>query len=439
MSHRLTSKEILILGFMTFALFVGAGNIIFPPIVGLQSGEYVWNAAIGFLITSVGLPVITVIALARVGGNIDLLSAPIGRSTGLLMAIVCYLTVGPLFAIPRTATVSFELGIAPIINYKNTALLVYSLIYFMLVISISLYPNRLVDTIGHVLAPLKIIALSILSIAALLWPAGAPIPAINNYQTMAFSSGFMNGYLTMDTLGAIVFSIVIVNSARSRGIQDSGLLTRYTILASLIAGIGLTLIYLSLFKLGTGSGILAPHAKNGAEVLHAYVQNTFGNLGSVFLASLIFVSCMVTAIGLTCACAEFFSKHVPFSYKTIVFILGLFSITISNLGLSYLVQISIPVLTAIYPPCIVMVLLSFTVSYWNNVRRIFAINMSISLLFGILDAMKISPMQQYIPTWINHLPLAEQGLSWLPPTLLVLVLIAIYDQMCSTRNKITHC
>ena len=137
MSHRLTSKDILALGFMTFALFVGAGNIIFPPMVGLQSGEHVWTAALGFLITAVGLPVITVIALARVGGGIDALSSPIGRGAGLLLATVCYLAVGPLFATPRTATVSFEVGIAPLTGDGAMPLFIYSLVYFALVIGIS--------------------------------------------------------------------------------------------------------------------------------------------------------------------------------------------------------------------------------------------------------------------------------------------------------------
>ncbi len=250
MSHRLTSKDILALGFMTFALFVGAGNIIFPPMVGLQSGEHVWTAALGFLITAVGLPVITVIALARVGGGIDALSSPIGRGAGLLLATVCYLAVGPLFATPRTATVSFEVGIAPLTGDGAMPLFIYSLVYFALVIGISLYPGRLLDTVGHVLAPLKIVALAVLGIAALLWPAGAPIPATAAYQSVPFSSGFVNGYLTMDTLGALVFGIVIVNAARSRGVKDAGLLTRYTILAGLIAGVGLTLVYLEPVQAG---------------------------------------------------------------------------------------------------------------------------------------------------------------------------------------------
>ncbi|WJY14071.1 branched-chain amino acid transport system II carrier protein [Pectobacteriaceae bacterium CE90] len=438
MSHRLTSKDIMALGFMTFALFVGAGNIIFPPMVGLQAGEHVWIAALGFLITAVGLPVLTIIALARVGGGIDTLSSPIGKKAGVVLATVCYLAVGPLFATPRTATVSFEVGIVPLVGEGTTPLLIYSLIYFAIVIGISLYPGRLLDTVGHILAPVKIIALTILGAAALLWPVGAPIPATDIYQHVPFSSGFINGYLTMDTLGAMVFGIVIVNAARSRGVVDAALLTRYTMLAGLIAGVGLTLVYLSLFQLGSNSGVLVPEAQNGAEILHAYVQHTFGNMGSSFLALLIFTACMVTAVGLTCACAEFFSQYLPFSYRTLVFTLGLFSMVVSNLGLSHLIQMSIPVLTAIYPPCIVLVLLSFTLRWWNNSAHIIAPVMLVSLLFGMVDGIKSSAFQPLLPPWILHLPLSEQGLAWLPPSMAVLLVAIIYDRVSGHQEVRVH-
>ena len=438
MTHRLTSKDILALGFMTFALFVGAGNIIFPPMVGIQSGEHVWMAAIGFLITAVGLPVITVIALARVGGGIDALSSPIGKAAGLLLATVCYLAVGPLFATPRTATVSFEIGIAPLTGDGPLPLFIYSVVYFVLVMGISLYPGKLLDTVGHVLAPLKILALAVLGVAALLWPAGGIAPATDAYQHAAFSNGFVNGYLTMDTLGALVFGIVIVNAARSRGVEDARLLTRYTILAGLIAGVGLTLVYLSLFKLGSGSGGLVDQNANGAAILHAYVQQTFGGMGSFFLAALIFVACMVTAVGLTCACAEFFEHYLPLSYRTLVFILGLFSMLVSNLGLSHLIQISIPVLTAIYPPCIVLVVLSFTLNWWNKSSRIIAPIMLVSLLFGIIDAIKSSSLSAMLPAWTQHLPLADQGLAWLPPSLAMLIALAVYDRLVGRQQVTAH-
>ncbi len=429
MHARLTTKDIMALGFMTFALFVGAGNIIFPPMVGLQSGDHVWIAALGFLITAVGLPVLTIIALARVGGGIEALSAPIGRTAGLILATACYLAVGPLFATPRTATVSFEVGIAPLVGSGPMPLLVYSVVYFAIITLISLYPGKLLDVVGHFLAPLKILALAILGIAAVLWPAGPPIEATAAYQQQPLSLGFVNGYLTMDTLGALVFGIVIVNAARSRGIGDPKLLTRYTVKAGLIAGIGLTLIYLSLFKLGEGSGTLVPAAQNGANILHAYVQATFGHLGSLFLAALIFIACMVTAVGLTCACAEFFAQHLPFSYRSLVWGLSLFSALVSNLGLSHLIQVSIPVMTIIYPPCIVLVLLSFTLKWWQHRNRVLAPVMLVSLVFGVLDALQGLGWTAFLPQWLQHLPLAEQSLAWLLPSLLVFLLAAAYDRI----------
>ena len=253
---------------MTFALFVGAGNIIFPPIVGLQSGPYVWMAALGFLVTAVGLPVVTVIALAKVGGGMDELSSPIGKIAGGLLAAAAYLAVGPLFATPRTATVSFEVGVAPLTGESPTALFVYSLVYFLVVLAVSMYPGKLLDTVGRFLAPLKIIALAVLGIAAFALPAGTIGEAQPAYVAAPFSQGFIQGYLTMDTLGALVFGIVIVNAIRSRGVESPRLITRYAVIAGLIAGVGLTLVYISLFRLGAGSHDIAATATNGAVVLH---------------------------------------------------------------------------------------------------------------------------------------------------------------------------
>ncbi|MGP1957864.1 MAG: branched-chain amino acid transport system II carrier protein [Arsenophonus sp. ER-NS5-MAG3] len=435
MKYRLTATNILALGFMTFALFVGAGNIIFPPLIGLQAGEQLWTAVFGFLLTSVCLPILAVIALAKVGGGIEQLSAPIGKSAGLLLATIAYLSVGPLFAMPRTATVSYEVGIATLLGeVSSVSLFIYSLIYFTIVISISLYPGRLLDSIGYILAPIKIIGLAVLGVAAILLPAGESITSTSLYTKMAFSNGFINGYLTMDTLGAMVFGIVIVNAARSRGIENPILLTRYTILAGLIAGVLLILVYISLFKLGENSGTLLSNADNGADVLRAYVQHTFGNYGSFFLSGLIFIACIVTAIGLTCACADFFSLHTGISYDKLVWIFGIFSMVISNLGLNKLIEFSIPVLIAIYPPCIILILMSFTLKWWTCASRVISPTILISLLFGLLGAMKSSKfLETFIPDIAKKLPLYDHDLSWLIPSLIILIFFALFD-IINTNN-----
>ncbi|HEX8587348.1 branched-chain amino acid transport system II carrier protein [Pseudomonas sp.] len=431
----LKGQDILALGFMTFALFVGAGNIIFPPIVGLQAGPHVWMAALGFLVTAVGLPVVTVIALAKVGGAMDALSSPIGKVAGSVLAAVCYLSVGPLFATPRTATVSFEVGLAPLTGESPLALFLYSLVYFVLVFWISLYPGRLLDTVGRFLAPLKIIALAILGIAAFMLPAGDVGVAEPAYVAAPFSQGFINGYLTMDTLGALVFGIVIVNAIRSRGVDSPRLITRYAIIAGLIAGVGLALVYISLFRLGSDSHAVAAGATNGAAVLHAYVQHTFGTLGSSFLAVLISLACLVTAVGLTCACAEYFSRVLPLSYKTLVLLLAAFSLLVSNLGLTKLIQFSIPVLTAIYPPCIALVALSFCKDFWHEQGRIVAPVMLVAFLIGAVDAVKGSAMGVHLPDALAHLPLSEQGLAWLIPSLITLAVAFVVDRLLGKRSE----
>ncbi|MEQ7922317.1 branched-chain amino acid transport system II carrier protein [Xanthomonas sp. WHRI 1810A] len=431
----LKGQDILALGFMTFALFVGAGNIIFPPIVGLQAGPHVWMAALGFLVTAVGLPVVTVIALAKVGGAMDALSSPIGKVAGGVLAAVAYLAVGPLFATPRTATVSFEVGLAPLTGESPLALFLYSLVYFLLVFWVSLYPGRLLDTVGRFLAPLKIIALAVLGIAAFALPAGDIGTAEPAYVAAPFSQGFINGYLTMDTLGALVFGIVIVNAIRSRGVESPRLITRYAIIAGLIAGVGLALVYISLFRLGSGSHAVAAGASNGAAVLHAYVQHTFGSLGSGFLAVLISLACLVTAVGLTCACAEYFSRVLPLSYKTLVILLAAFSLLVSNLGLTNLIQFSIPVLTAIYPPCIALVALSFCKDFWHEQGRIVAPVMLVSLLFGMVDAFKGAGFGEYLPAALAQLPLSEQGLAWLIPALITLFVAFVVDRVMGKRSE----
>lgn len=425
----LSTRDIIALGLMTFALFIGAGNIIFPPIVAQQAGEHVWLAALGFLVTAVGLPVLTIIALSRVEGSIQTLSSPLGKVASLILTIVCYLAVGPLFATPRTATVSYEIGFSSYFGTSASSLFIYSAIYFSFVTLVSLYPNKILDTVGYVLSPLKILGLIILGGAAFLIPAGiAPAP-INNYINSPVSEGFVNGYLTMDTLGALVFGIVIINAIRSRGVTDKALITKYAVFAGLISGVGLALVYLSLFKLGLGSHDTAPNAANGAIILHAYVQHAFGDYGSLFLSAMIFIACMVTAIGLTCACAEYFSQITKITYKIWVLILVGFSFFISNLGLTKLIAFSVPVLSAIYPPAITVILLGFCWKFFRNPSRVIAPVTAVAFIFGIIDGLKVAGFENTLPQWITHLPLSAQNLAWLIPSFVVFILCFIVDKL----------
>jgi len=427
--------DILALGFMTFALFLGAGNIIFPPSAGMAAGENIGLAALGFLLTGVGLPLLTIVALARVGGGMDRLTAPLGKHAGMLFAVAVYLAIGPLFATPRTAVVSFEMGVAPFTGNSSTALLLYSLAYFAAVLFLSLNPGQLVDRIGKFITPVLLAALLVLGGAALLMPAGEIGQTSADYQDTPFVQGFLQGYLTMDTLGALVFGIVIATAIRDHGVTDSKLVTRYSVIAGLIAAVGLSLVYLALFYLGATSQGIAGEAQNGVQILTAYVQHTFGTPGSLLLAVVITLACLTTAVGLLTACGEYFSGLLGVPYRIVVLVFGLFSLVVANQGLTQLISFSIPVLVGLYPLAIVLVALSLLDDFWRSSARVFRPVMAVALVFGVVDGIAAAGGSELIPSFFSALPMADQSLGWLIPVLLTLALAACVDRLLSVPEK----
>lgn len=447
---KLNGRDLLALGFMTLALFLGAGNIIYPPLFGLQQGANTWYFACGFLVTAVGLPVLTIVALARVNGTIQVLSHPIGRVGSVVFAVVCYLAVGPLFATPRTATVSYEIGIQPFLSdsllSSRWPLAIYSLCYFMVTMVVSFYPGRLLDTVGKVLAPVKIVAILFLGSTAFIMSAymigSGDLHTPDEAAFGVVSSGISNGYLTMDTLGALVFGIVIVRAIQSRGVTDNGLVTRYAIMAGLMAGAGLAIIYIMLFRLGIDSQHVAAGADTGAKVLSMYVKHVFGIVGNFILAFLIIIACLVTSVGLTCACGEYFGRLLNKSEKMITVLLVIFSMVISNLGLKELIKFSEPLLYGLGPICVVLVLLSLGNRFWKRPRYVIVPGMIVALIFGIAQALRsidwtapafadtwFSKIPEVLQAGMGSWPLYSHKLEWVLPVAIVAGLSILFDAL----------
>lgn len=436
--NRLKGFDLLALGFMTFALFLGAGNIIFPPSAGMAAGEFIWRAALGFLLTGVGLPLLTVVALARVGGGMDRLTAPLGKFAGTVLAVAVYLAIGPLFATPRTAVVSFEMGIAPFSGNSGMPLFLYTLVFFAAMLFLVLNPGQLVNRIGKFITPVLLAALLVLGGAAILAPAGE-VGAVNeSYRGAPLIKGFLEGYLTMDTLGALVFGIVIATAIRDRGVTEPALVTRYSMIAGVIAAIGLSLVYLALFYLGATSQGIAGGAENGVQILTTYVQHTFGTPGSLLLAVVITLACLTTAVGLTTACGEFFSALLPVSYRSVVIVFALFSLLVANQGLTQLISVSVPVLVGLYPLAIVLVALSLLDRFWLSSSRVFVPVMAVTLVFGVVDGLAAAGLGSWVPALFTQLPLADQSMGWLVPVLVMLVLAVVTDRLLGRAERVQH-
>lgn len=427
--HTLKTWDVLALGFMTFALFLGAGNIIFPPMVGLAAGEHLWQAALGFLLTGVGLPLLTVVALARVGGGMGALTTPVGKAAGVALGVAVYLSIGPFFATPRTATVSFAMGVAPFVGDTPVNLLLFTLVYFGLVMVLSLYPGKLMDNIGKIITPALIAALVILGGAAFFLPAGALSVASGSYVQQPLVEGFLQGYQTMDALGALVFGVVIINAIKSQGVTDSRLHTRYAVAAGIIAAVGLGLVYLSLVYLGAHSPDLAAGAENGTIVLTRYVEHTFGTAGLWLLALVILLACLTTGVGLVSACGAYFSQLLPVSYRTVVIVVSLFSMGVANQGLAQLIAVAVPALYTIYPIAITLVALNLCAGLWRQHSLVFAPVLAVSFIFGLMDGAKAAGFSQLTPDWVLQLPGSNMGLGWLLPVLAVWAVMLVIERL----------
>jgi branched-chain amino acid:cation transporter, LIVCS family len=420
MERKLPLKEIIVLGFFMFALFLGAGNIIFPPLLGQQAGESLLPAIIGFLVTGVGLPLLAVFTIARSGGDLNDLSNKVHPSFAKIFPVIIYLTIGPFFGIPRTGTVTYEIGVAPFLaNESSLGLFISTFVFFLITFWLALNPAKLVDRVGKVLTPLLLLLIVVISIRGFFSPIGSVNEAVGKYRDGAFFGGFVEGYLTMDAIAALVFGIVVINRVHEMGVKKAANVRSYTIKAGIIAGLGLSFVYISLSYIGATSVEGVGLQDNGGAILSSVTSLLFGPLGSILLALVITGACLTTSVGLVAACGEYLStRFSKLSYPVVITILCLFSFTMANLGLSQLISVSIPLLITIYPIAIVLVLLSLLHSYIPVSRAVYIGAIIGAGIVSIYDGLTTAGIKiDLISAGFNFIPLYTNGLGWLLPSI----------------------
>lgn len=439
MDSKLSMKAYLIIGTMLFALFFGAGNLIFPAQLGQYAGENVWLAMAGFLTTGVGLPLLGILAIGfSKSRDLQDLSSRVHPVYGLLFTAALYLTIGPFFALPRTAAVSYEVGIVPFIGEGSmtVGLIVFSIVFFAVSLLLSLNPTQMVESIGKFLAPAILVVLGILLVAAFFSPMGEAGPAQEGYASGAFLTGFTEGYNTMDALASLVFGIIVISAVRKMGVTSSKGILRATLRSGVVAAALLAVVYSGIAFLGATSTSELGLLETGGPVLSGASSHYFGTFGALLLAVIITLACLTTAVGLTVANAEFFHKLTPgISYRTYVFIFTVFSLVVTNAGLSNIITYSIPVLMFLYPLAIVLIMLAFLSPLFHHSRIVYVSAIGVTFFIAIVDGLKTLTGSLGIanPTWLQSiidfysevLPLYADGLGWLVPALAAIIISGV--------------
>lgn len=422
--RKLSVKQILSVSLTLFAIFFGAGNMIFPPAMGQLAGTNYLSALLGFILTDAGIAILGVTAVVLVGDSMTDLGKLVGKKFALCLSIGVYLLIGPLFALPRTGSVSFELAALPYIGSENP--IVYSIlftgVFFIVTYFLSSNPSKIVDVVGRVLTPfllLSILAMFIATLICVLTGNGdsligtVGLPS-DHYESIPLFQGMIEGYNALDGPAGLAFSIIVINAIKNYGVTDKKSIAKYTILAGLGAAAFLAVVYFMLTYIGAST---MSSFTNGGALLHTVTNHLFGDIGGFILGIAVLFACLTTSIGLTTSFSDYFHSIIPrYSYKKIAAIVCIFSFVISNIGLSQLIQISLPVLIIIYPVTVSLIILSFFKSKIGNKRSIYIFGMLftfiVSLISGLESAGFASPL---LLDFVHRLPFYDLGLGWIIP------------------------
>ncbi|HZG70720.1 MAG TPA: branched-chain amino acid transport system II carrier protein [Chondromyces sp.] len=437
----MNKKDILFIGLMLFALFFGAGNLIFPPFLGMEAGTSFWPAIIGFVVTGVSLPVLAVVAIALAKNGIMSIARTVHPIFGLIFTVAVYLAIGPFFGIPRGASVAYEMGVKPFQSADASSLFLtlFMVFFFAIVYGLSLNPSKLVDRIGQLLTPDLLLAIAALCVTAFV-RFDAPLqPPTEKYAETPFFKGFLEGYLTMDTIAALAFGIIVINALKEKGVKEKGQLIKATVSAGIVAGIGLTLVYGSVGWIGAKLASAGPF-ENGAIILTESAQLLFGPAGKVLLGAIVGLACLTTCIGLVSACSQFFHENWPkVSYKAFVGLLTLVSFLIANIGLDGIISISVPVLVMLYPFAIVLVGLTFLRPLFKGSRKVYVGAVLMTGIFSLNDGLAALGMKiEALEALLSIVPLYSVGLGWVLPAIAGGVIGWIIDQVCKSPDNPVH-
>lgn len=418
MENRLPFSQVLAIGLMLFSMFLGAGNVIFAPVVGQQAGSNTWIAMGGFLITGVGLVLLAIVALTRGGGTIERLAGRVNPTFATIFSVLLFLTLGPIYVIPRTTSVVYEIAIHPLVQDKTNSslyVMVFSTLFIMLTILFSWNTSKFVDRLGKMITPIFSLLLIALIIKSIVTPMGAIGEPQKGYLDGIFLKGFTQGYYTMDVLAAFVFGGIFIKSIHSLGIKSEKEVSKLFIKAGMISIIGLILLQISMAWIGATSVESIGFRPNGGEILAQSAVVLFGQFGIYMIGTVIFLTGITTNVACLAAVSEYFERIVPsVSYKRWLLLFSMISLVITNFGLNTILTLASPILLLLYPLAIALIALIFTNNLFHGHTSVYVGTIVGVGVVAFLDALKdIGFSSESLHSFFGFIPLFENGAGWI--------------------------
>ena len=429
--------DIIICGFALFAIFFGAGNLIFPPYLGVISGNNWGIANIAFLLSDPLLPILGVIVTALLGGQATDLGKRVSKHFSIIIGAISIILIGPLFAVPRTGATTHEIFVQSFI--PTAPQWITSLIFFGLTLYIAIHSHTVIDAIGKYLTPILLIILLLVFIAAVVQPNAG-------FQTTTsaglFSQSFKEGYQTMDALGAALMAGVVISDLTRRGYTEKKEQHQMMFGVGIVSFILLALVYSSLTYAGATVSTVYDSTVQRPALLIGLIEQLLGSFGKVAMGIAVSFACLTTSVGLITTCGHYFSTltNGKLEYKKIVVVSVVISFLLSLLGVDALLQLAVPVLSAIYPMVIALIFLSifdrYIVYNWTYTGAVVG-----AFFIGGIQAIHLFSQMQGgnflsgLADWTNTLPLHQFGFEWLVPAIIGSVVFTVISKFTGMGSK----
>ena len=411
MNRKKLVTDSIVVGFALFAMFFGAGNVVFPPYLGMHAGEQWANGFLFYFIADIGLALVAMFAILHAGGA-DNITGLIGHAASNVLMCAVILCIGPMVAIPRTAATTLEMSVTPF--FSGMSPVVFSIIFFAVILLLSIKQSAVIDIVGKILTPALLIGLLVLIVKGFVSPIGDIVDTGVSASEVTVN-GIKSGYQTMDVLAAMAFGIIILSSADEKGYTDSKSAAKMIGIAAALSGVLLMIVYFGLTYLGATASTVFPTDISRANLVIGIVELLLGKAGLIIFAIVVALACITTAVALVSSAASFFAKLADdkISYSVFVVVICVSSAIISNLGLDMIIAIATPVLDIVYPPMLVLILLSW---FGDKLHKsVYVSSVAGSLIASVLATASLYGMN--VPV-VDSLPLASLGLGWLTPAAL---------------------
>ncbi|OBX07721.1 branched-chain amino acid transporter [Gallibacterium salpingitidis] len=428
----LSRKDILVLGMMIFSLFLGAGNIIFPPMEGYHAGySWLW-AALGFILTGVLMPFITLIVVT-VRGRGEALSTDLPPWVGVVFWSILYLIIGSTFAMPRVTNVAYEMAWVPLNIYNGEfAHILFAVVFNLVGMNFMLRRSSMISTIGKFMAPILLVLLIIVGIGVVSNPISEIVAPSSNYaEGSALVTGMIGGYQTMDVLSAMAFGGIVARAFAVNKVTEGRTIVRYTLAAGTTSVVLLSGLYLCLFYLGATGDMVASTSTNGGQIFSRYINELFGATGLWIMSGIVMLANLTTLVGVTSACADYFSHfHHRLNYSFFVVVFTIATIIISETGLDTLLRVTIPALLLIYPVAIMLVVLQLLRKKLPVISWSYNATIALTTLFSLCDSLKnMGILPKAVDDFLKLFPFYQEGLTWLLPVLVMLLLTIVVGKL----------